>query len=153
VDIDPNTTWGYLFSLGVAFALAFPIGWDQERNERSLGFRTFPLIGLASCAFMLIARVTLESDDAASRAFQGLITGVGFLGGGAIVKQGPVVRGTATAAAVWATAALGAAAAYQKFEIAAAIAAITFFTLMVFRPVKRALASNDTGDDTDESGK
>jgi putative Mg2+ transporter-C (MgtC) family protein len=123
----------------VAYALVFPMAWDREQADRSLGMRTFPLIAVASCAFVLIAQSGLESDaQALSRVLQGIIAGVGFLGGGAIVKQGMTVRGAATAAAVWATAALGVAVAEGEYAIAAGLGLIGFATLRWLRPLKRA---------------
>jgi putative Mg2+ transporter-C (MgtC) family protein len=91
---------------------------------------------------VLLARAAYTSEEAQARAFQGLITGIGFVGAGAIVKQGAVVRGTSTAAAVWATAAVGASIAYRRIDIAITIAAATFVTLVVFRPIKRALGAD-----------
>ncbi len=123
----------------VAYALVFPMAWDREQADRSLGMRTFPLVAVASCAFVLVAQSGLHSDaQALSRVLQGIIAGVGFLGGGAIVKQGMTVRGAATAAAVWATAALGVAVAEGEYAVAAGLGLIGFATLRWLRPLKRA---------------
>ncbi len=123
----------------LAYALVFPMAWDREQADRSLGMRTFPLVAVASCAFVLVAQSGLHSDaQALSRVLQGIIAGVGFLGGGAIVKQGMTVRGAATAAAVWATAALGVAVAEGEYAIAIGLGLIGFATLRWLRPLKRA---------------
>lgn len=144
----------------VAYALVFPMAWDREQADRSLGMRTFPLVAVASCAFVLVAQSGLHSDaQALSRVLQGIIAGVGFLGGGAIVKQGMTVRGAATAAAVWATAALGVAVAEGEYAIAAGLGLIGFATLRWLRPLKRAARKDGTGtqiidenaDDDDEA--
>ncbi len=130
----------------VAYALVFPMAWDREQADRSLGMRTFPLVAVASCAFVLVAQSGLESDSQAlSRVLQGIIAGVGFLGGGAIVKQGMTVRGAATAAAVWATAALGVAVAEGEYAIAAGLGLIGFATLRWLRPLKRAARKDSSG--------
>ena len=128
-----------LGKLLLAFGLCFPMAWNREHSARSLGVRTFPLVAVGSCAFVLISQSGLENDEQAlSRVLQGIIAGIGFLGGGAIVKQGMTVRGAATAAAVWATAALGVAVAEGEYAIAGGLGLIGFATLRWLRPLKRA---------------
>jgi putative Mg2+ transporter-C (MgtC) family protein len=133
--------------LVIAFVAAFPIAWDRESEERNLGLRTFPLVSVASCAFTLLAlgmgdHSAEASDpalaDARSRVLQGIITGVGFLGAGAIVKQGMTVQGTATAAAVWATSGIGIAVAFGYFEIAISLSLLGLATLRFLKPLKAA---------------
>ncbi len=98
-----------LLRLLIAFALAFPIAWDRIKSERSFGLRTFPIVSVASCGYMLIAlSVVAGNPDALMRAFGGLLGGMGFIGGGAILKEGGNVRGLATAASLWSTGAIGA---------------------------------------------
>src|SRR3712207_6203233 len=89
----------HLAALAFAYVLALPIGWDRERNERSAGLRTFPLVAVASCGFIQATESILtNSPEAQARIIEGLIAGIGFMGGGAIIKQDERVRGTATAA-------------------------------------------------------
>lgn len=130
---------GHLGSLALAYALAFPIGWDREQDERSAGIRTFPLVALASCSFVLIAIAVLgPGTPGQARILEGLLTGVGFIGGGAILKKDGKASGTATAASLWSTGALGAAVGYGLYDIAAIISFATFVTLRSGRSVKRA---------------
>ena len=99
----------HIVVLAVAYALALPIGWDQKET-RHAGLRTFPLVALASCGFVQATEThVLNSPEATARIVEGLITGIGFIGGGAILKQGGSVHGTATAASLWATGAIGTA--------------------------------------------
>lgn len=131
-----------LGKLLLAFGLCFPMAWDREHSARSLGVRTFPLVAVGSCAFVLISQSGLDNDEQAlSRVLQGIIAGIGFLGGGAIVKQGMTVRGAATAAAVWTTAALGVAVAVGEFGIAAALGLLGYGTLRWLKPLKRKAGS------------
>lgn len=119
-----------------AFALAVPIGWERERHDRSMGVRTFPLIAVASCAFLLVAgHAAVDRPDAWNRTLQGVATGVGFLGAGAIVKHGVNVVGTATAAGVWMTAAMGAAVALGHWTLAVTLSVLGFVTLKMLRGV------------------
>lgn len=131
-----------LFELSVAFILALPIGWDREKQTRSLGLRTFPLVSLASCGYLLIGHSVAGDDpDALMRVLYGLMTGIGFIGGGAILKDGGNVQGTATAASIWNTGAVGAAVAFHRYEIAVVLALANFLTLRYFLPLKKNLHS------------
>ncbi|MBT8041474.1 MAG: MgtC/SapB family protein [Gammaproteobacteria bacterium] len=125
----------HLLELVLAYLFAIPIAWDRETRARTAGLRTFPLVAVAACAYMLIGYQVLESPDAQARVIQGLMTGMGFIGGGAILKHGGSVQGTATAASLWATGAIGLAVASQRFEIALLISVMTFLTLRFLKPI------------------
>ena len=136
----------HLLELVLAYVFAIPIAWDRETNARTAGLRTFPLVAVAACAYMLIGYQVLDSTDAEARVIQGLMTGMGFIGGGAILKHGGSVRGTATAASLWATGAIGLAVASQRFEIAFLISIATFLTLRYLKPIA-ASQVDDVSDD------
>ena len=139
-------------ALAIAYLLALPIGWDRESDERSAGIRTFPLVALASCGFVQAAEtVTHGSPEATARIVEGLITGMGFIGGGAILKLKDSVRGTATAASLWATGAIGTAVGLGAYDIAVLLAVVTFLTLKALTPLKRDARGNDrVGDRADD---
>jgi len=126
----------------VAFVLALPIGWEREQEEHGVGVRTFPLVAMASCGFVLLG-VTLDPNDPAarSRIIQGLIAGIGFIGGGAILKSNGNVHGTATAASIWNMGVMGAAVAQGRFDIGLLLTVLNFFTLRVLAPWKKRLDS------------
>jgi putative Mg2+ transporter-C (MgtC) family protein len=129
-----------LWRLGLAFLLALPIGWDRERSARGAGLRTFPLVAIGSCAFLLIGRSVAEgSAQAHAYLLYGLMGGIGFIGGGAILKQRGSVAGTATAASIWNTGAIGAGVAWQRYEIAIALALVNFLLLHFGRSAKHLL--------------
>jgi len=124
-------------ALAAAFALAVPIGWDREKRARSAGLRTFPLVALASCGFVQASESLLaHSPDGMARVVEGLITGIGFIGGGAILKQGSSVRGTATAASLWATGAIGVSVGLGSYDVAITMAVFTFLTLRLLTLLK-----------------
>ena len=76
----------HLIPIAVAYCLALPIGWNRERAERSAGLRTFPLVAIASCGFVQAVESTMSHDPSAvARVLEGVIAGIGFLGGGAIL--------------------------------------------------------------------
>ncbi len=141
INIDWAQTWFNLWHLGVAYLLALPVALDREAASRTAGLRTFPLVALAACGYTLVGFSLLDSTEAESRVLQGLITGIGFIGGGAILKSRGSVKGTATAASIWTTGLIGIAVAGDRFEIAALLSIITFATLRF----GKALKEPDTG--------
>jgi len=135
--MDYTTIAPHFIALGTAYVLALPIGWDREKEERSAGLRTFPLVAVAAAGFVQATEgIAGSSPEAMARIIEGLITGVGFIGGGAILKMGNTVKGTATAASLWATGAVGAAAGLGTYDVAVMISAFTFFTLRALTPLK-----------------
>jgi putative Mg2+ transporter-C (MgtC) family protein len=126
--------WWRLLDIAIAYALALPLGLERERSEHTAGIRTFPLVAIATCAF-LVGAEALKKDyaDVVSRVLQGIVAGMGFIGGGAILKTGNTVTGTATAAGLWATAAIGACVAFHAYDIAVALSVLCWFTLHVLR--------------------
>lgn len=127
-----------LSALLAAFLLALPVAWDREKRRASPGLRTFPLVSMSACAYVLVAISILEgSSDAHARMLQGLATGIGFIGGGAILKSENRVTGTATAASIWAMGAMGAAIAYRRLEIALLLTLVTYGTLKWLKPLKK----------------
>jgi putative Mg2+ transporter-C (MgtC) family protein len=120
----------------LAFILALPLGWERVQTTPKIGLRTFPIVAMASCGYALIARsIPGVTPEAESRVLQGLLAGIGFVGGGAILKQGTDVRGVATAASIWTTGAIGAAVAFQRVEIAIVLSVINFLTLYFLSPI------------------
>jgi putative Mg2+ transporter-C (MgtC) family protein len=115
-----------LRQIGIAFVLALPIAWNREHRAEGAGLRTFPLVCIASCAFMLVGMSVYSGSDAEARVMYGIITGMGFIGGGSIVKQSGRAEGTATAAGIWLTGAIGISVAYQRYEIAVVLSLIGF---------------------------
>lgn len=143
LSLNWELIWRHFRQMLLAYVLALPIAWDREVSERTAGLRTFPLVAIAACAYMLTGYEVLSSTDAEARVIEGLITGMGFIGGGAILKHGGSVRGTATAASLWATGAIGLAVASQRLEIAIVISIVTFFTLRFLKPLMRTSRAND----------
>ena len=133
----------HLLTLAAAYVLALPIGWDREKEARSAGLRTFPLVALATCGFIEATESMFASSaESQARVVEGLITGVGFIGGGAILKHGASVYGTATAASLWATGAIGTAVGLGSYEVAVTISVITFLTLTLLPLLKTETAAD-----------
>ncbi|WP_251359147.1 MgtC/SapB family protein [Kangiella sp. TOML190] len=136
LEIDWGLILNHLLTMMVAYVLAFPIAWNRESNTRSAGIRTFPLVSIAACGFVLIGADIAPDNGEQARIIGGIITGIGFIGGGAILKDGGRVTGLATAASLWSTAAIGIAVGIHRLEIAIIIAMVTFATLKVMTKVK-----------------
>jgi putative Mg2+ transporter-C (MgtC) family protein len=138
--IDWPAEWHDISRLLIAYALALPVGWYREREAHSIGVRTFPLVSVASCGYVMLAgAVGHTSIDAHSRVIQGLVAGMGFIGGGAILKSEGSVHGTATAASIWNTGVVGAAVASDRILMAAVLALLNLFALRVLLPLKLKL--------------
>jgi putative Mg2+ transporter-C (MgtC) family protein len=135
-DINWTQILVHFYHLAIAYLLALPIGWDRERSKRHFGLRTFPLVAVAACGFMLTGISVLDSTEAEGRVLQGIITGIGFIGGGAILKGESTVRGTATAASIWNTGAIGIAVAFNRLEIGILLSLLNFVTLRLVGEVK-----------------
>jgi len=136
LNIDWQVILTSLIQLGTAYVLALPVAWDREHETRSAGIRTFPLVSVAACGYMLVGIQVLSSTDAESRVLYGIITGMGFLGGGAILKSKGSVTGTATAASLWTTGVIGVAVAFHRYEIALVLALLNFLTLRYVKQFK-----------------
>jgi putative Mg2+ transporter-C (MgtC) family protein len=137
----------YLRDLMLAYLLAIPVALDREHDGRSAGLRTFPLVAMGCCAFLVVGRdIVGDNPDALARLLYGLMAGIGFIGGGAIVKQGGIAFGTATAAAIWCTGAIGAAVAFQRYEVAMLVAGVNFLTLLIFKPLKQLIPNKHERD-------
>ncbi|SFH28762.1 putative Mg2+ transporter-C (MgtC) family protein [Nitrosospira sp. Nsp14] len=107
----PDTTefTRLMLRLGVAAALGGLLGWERERSGKSAGARTHMLVAMGAALFVLIPQQMNMADADLTRVIQGIITGVGFLGAGTILKSTSeqTVKGLTTAAGLWLTAAIG----------------------------------------------
>jgi putative Mg2+ transporter-C (MgtC) family protein len=141
-----------LLNLAVAFVLAFPVGWDRERQDVAPGLRTYPLLAMGACAYLEIGQFAFRDHvDAQARVFQALVSGIGFIGAGAIIKDRGEVHGLATAVSLWVTVSVGIAASYQLYVLAAVLSGTTLVTLRLLKPFKRRPEEADKGVDRDDS--
>jgi putative Mg2+ transporter-C (MgtC) family protein len=97
----------------IAFLLGALIGWERERHGISAGIRTYGAISLGACVFGILSISIVGADP--SRIAAQVVTGVGFLGGGVIFRQGDYVSGLTTAATLWATASIGLAVSFGLY--------------------------------------
>ena len=146
--------WSNFEHVAVAYILTATIGWESEREAHGAGVRTFPIVGMASCGYLLLATAGNRfGTDAQSRVLQGLVAGIGFIGGGAILKAEGSVHGTATAASIWNTGVVGAAVAMDRYILAAALAALNLIALRVLLPLKLKLDAREGDSKSNEQRK
>lgn len=125
----------------VAAGLGAALGFERELREKSAGLRTNILIAVGSALFTLmsieLAEGVIGADPA--RVASQIVTGIGFLGAGAIIRTGGNVHGLTTAATVWVNAAVGVAAGGGEYGLAVAATAVTLAALLVLTPLEHLL--------------
>lgn len=138
-----------VLNLMLAFLLCGVVGWLRERQGKSAGLRTHILVGVGAALFSLVsAEMILKSGIAdPGRIAAGVVTGIGFIGAGAIVQARGNVRGITTASSIWAAAAIGMASGLGFYVGAIAATVIVVLTLEVLsRAEKHIIKSKDSGE-------
>lgn len=131
----------YFFCLTGALLAGALIGLERSYHGRAAGMRTYALVCLGSALVVLAASfpgppASGAAGDPVTRVIQGIVTGIGFLGAGVIVKEGLSVRGLTTAASIWVTAGIGILIGMEAYAVAAAATVLTLGTLSVFRQIE-----------------
>lgn len=145
---------GNLFLCVIALALSVllcgAIGLERERRGRTAGFRTHLLVGLGSCIIMIVSIYGFPNikvgenyleHDVARLAAQ-VVTGVGFLGAGAIMHKRDGIRGLTTAATIWIVMAIGLACGSMNFILAIGSTIMILVSLTLFKKVERRITKN-----------
>jgi putative Mg2+ transporter-C (MgtC) family protein len=148
----PTLSWAEaLLRLSLAAILSGLIGIEREYREREAGLRTHMLVAVGSALFTLVSAYGFHDFIAAggnvvrtdpSRIAAQIVTGVGFLGAGAIIRQGLAVRGLTTAATLWVCAAIGLAAGTGYYSAAVITTGVTLVLLWPLRFVARRMFSH-----------
>jgi putative Mg2+ transporter-C (MgtC) family protein len=160
LGIELDILLAHLGKLVAAFLITLPVAWNREASTRAMGLRTFPLVAVASCGFILLGQQVLAGNqEAQARIIAGLMTGMGFIGGGAILKYEGNVYGTATAASIWGTGLIGGAVAYGHYEIAILVSLLSLGLLLFLQPLKNSIHGDEVPEhdqlpenDFDDSG-
>ena len=129
--------WEDILKLIITALVAILIGYDREKRNKAAGIRTNMIVGMIACLIMIISIRIANSDvgmsnnaDPARLAAQ-VISGIGFLGAGTIIKQQDKIEGLTTAASLWAVAGLGLAIGYGLYTLSIAAALIIFIALFI----------------------
>ncbi len=135
----PVTDIDVMQRLLLAAAVGGVIGLEREFRRKSAGFRTNILIAMGSAVFtMLSVSLAGESGGDHTRIAAQIVTGIGFLGAGAIIRTDRDVHGLTTAATVWVNAALGMAAGGGEYHLTLIATAITLVVLLILGPIESA---------------
>lgn len=138
--LDVGTQLELTVRLVVALVLGGVIGWERELQRMPAGFRTHALVSLGSAIFTVISAYAFTGPGSdPTRIAAQVVSGIGFLGGGAILHYGGTVRGLTTAASLWSVAAVGMAAGAGLFVVAAVSAVLVIIGLEVFQRVERVV--------------
>jgi putative Mg2+ transporter-C (MgtC) family protein len=127
----------FLTRLGVAALLGIAIGFERQWRQRATGLHTSTLVSIGAALFALLDGVLGSGDT--TRIVAGVVTGVGFIAGGVIVRSGAGVSGLNTAATIWATAAVGALAGFGYWGEALGGAAAVVVLNFLLQPLANAI--------------
>jgi putative Mg2+ transporter-C (MgtC) family protein len=141
--------WKQIGELGLAFALSSLIGLEREWRQKSAGLRTHTLVGVGAALLVIISKYGFSdvlSDGRVildpSRVAAGVVSGIGFIGGGLIFVRGDIVRGLTTAAIVWITAAIGMACGAGLVLLALVVTAAHFVVVFVYPGIAARLPAS-----------
>ena len=136
--------WVGIFRLILASVLAALIGYDREKQNKAAGIRTNVIVAVISCVIMILSVEVAKSSGSVSgvegdpaRLAAQVVSGIGFLGAGTIIKQEDKVEGLTTAASLWGVAGLGLAVGYGLYDISIAATLIIFISLRVAPSLKK----------------
>jgi putative Mg2+ transporter-C (MgtC) family protein len=147
--VDPVQLHDVLAML-LSTVLGTVVGWERQMGRKPAGLRTHTLVCLGSTMFVLLAPHAMRSFGMTqfdpTRIVHGVVTGVGFLGAGSIMRQEGYVHGLTTAASVWMVAAIGVAVGVNAYTLAVAGTILALIVLEWFRWVERWLSPGEGGE-------
>ena len=145
-----EVNWPDVISLLIATFLGGLIGLERELHGKPAGLRTNILICLGSCVFTIIS-MSLSSNSDPGRIAAQIVTGIGFLGAGAIIHSGTGTHGLTTAAGIWIVASIGMACGTKMYTLAVAAALLTLIVLLVLPPFEKKFRKGQS-DQADQNG-
>jgi putative Mg2+ transporter-C (MgtC) family protein len=125
--------------LVLSFVAGGSIGLERELSGHPAGLRTMILVSMGSSSFLMIGFYGIDDPNSVSRIVQGIATGLGFLGAGAIVKERFNIKGLTTAASIWITAAIGSSIALGEYHLAILTLLMTLLSLSVVGIIERVV--------------
>jgi len=138
-----------LIAMLISTVLGTLVGWERQLGRKPAGLRTHTLVCLGSTMFVLVTKHAVQDIGGPSldptRMIHGVITGVGFLGAGSIIRQEGYVAGLTTAASVWMVAAIGVSVGVHAYVLAAIGTGLALVVLEVFRWAEKVLGAAADG--------
>jgi putative Mg2+ transporter-C (MgtC) family protein len=129
--------WELIQRLCLAALLGAALGFEREWHQKFAGLRTNILIAIGSTLFTVMSIDLSAAGGDRTRIAAQIVTGIGFLGAGAIMRTGSGVRGLTTAAMIWVNAAIGVAVGGGEYHVAVITTGVTLFVLILLNPVER----------------
>jgi putative Mg2+ transporter-C (MgtC) family protein len=146
--------WNNILQVVVAALLGGLIGLEREARGREAGFRTNMLISIGACLFTILSIQGFPLQDSTardtSRVAAQIVSGVGFLGAGALFQTRNHVKGMTTAATIWLVAAIGMAVGIGAYGLAIFTSVLTFIVLRLLRPVSKTIGHWERGEKEEE---
>ena len=138
-----------LIAMLISTVLGTLVGWERQLGRKPAGLRTHTLVCLGSTMFVLVTKHAVQDIGGPSldptRMIHGVITGVGFLGAGSIIRQEGYVAGLTTAASIWMVAAIGVSVGVHAYVLAAIGTGLALVVLEVFRWAEKVLRADADG--------
>jgi len=138
-----------LIAMLISTVLGTLVGWERQLGRKPAGLRTHTLVCLGSTMFVLVTKHAVQDIGGPSldptRMIHGVITGVGFLGAGSIIRQEGYVAGLTTAASIWMVAAIGVSVGVHAYVLAAIGTGLALVVLEVFRWAEKVLGADADG--------
>ena len=134
---DLNLQLDLAWRLIAAAVLGAVIGIERERHEHPAGIRTHMLVSIGSAAFTVLSIYSFGQGSDPGRVAAQIVTGIGFLGAGSILKGGGTIHGLTTAASLWVVAAVGMAAGAGAWGVAVATTIIVLISLWPLQEIER----------------
>lgn len=138
----------YIAQLFIAMLLGMLVGAERSRAGKTAGLRTYGLVSLGACLFVLVSIAVLPNALGVTgadvmRVVAGVVTGIGFLGAGAIIMRGDTLVGITTAAGMWVAAGIGVAVALELYSIAVATTILTLLAFTIFWSIEHKVVGFD----------
>jgi putative Mg2+ transporter-C (MgtC) family protein len=130
--LPANAAWRLLLAAGLGAA----IGLEREYRQKPAGLRTNILIALGSALFTIVSSLIGHDVGTPDRISAQIVTGIGFIGGGAILRSGTTIHGMTTAATIWVNAAIGMAAGAGEYTTALSATVVTLIVLVILPPAE-----------------
>ena len=137
-QVFQNIDWNAFIPMLVAVVLGSMVGLERELHQKAAGLRTIILISAGAALFTVVAG-HFSDPNASTRVVQGVITGVGFIGAGTIIRDRASVHGITTAATIWLMTGVGIACGLRMYEIAIGVTILTLIVLGGLNPLDKKI--------------
>lgn len=134
-------TFDFIYRIGMAFFLGGAVGFERQWRQKSAGLRTNTLVSLGAAAYILLSVfINANGEGDPGRIAAQVVTGIGFLGAGVIMKDGFNIQGLNTAATIWCSAAVGCLSGMGMFTEACIVTSAIILTHLSLRPISNQLS-------------